>query len=110
MELRSLPTLLAYALLSFVSFVFLLILKKTSSPCDVTTWAIQSATAAWPFHTRARADLDVNWSVSFSSGSYFGVGHVVQACTGVARFQLSNIVFAHQTKYQNNATQTPIDT
>ena len=37
MELRSLPPLLAYALLSLVSLVFLLILKKTSSPCDVTT-------------------------------------------------------------------------
>lgn len=109
MELRSLPTLLAYALLSLVSLVFLLILKKTSSPCDVTTWAIQSASAMLPFHTRARADLDVNWCGSLISSS-FGVGHVVQTCTSVAGFQLSNTVFAHQTEYQNNATYTPIDT
>src|SRR5258706_14871820 len=89
MELRSLPTLLAYALLSLVSLVFLLILKKTSSPCDVTTWAIQSATTAWPFHTRARADLDVNWSVCIVRGYSFSVGHVVQTCTSVTGFQLS---------------------
>lgn len=38
MLFKSFPTLVAYALRSFVSFVFVLILKKTSSPCDVTTY------------------------------------------------------------------------
>jgi hypothetical protein len=37
MEFTSLPTLFAYAACSLLSFVFRLILKKTSSPCDDTT-------------------------------------------------------------------------
>ena len=36
--LTSLPTLFAYAPCSLLSFVFLLILKKTSSPCADTTY------------------------------------------------------------------------
>jgi len=57
----------------------------------------------------ARADLDVNRSVSIGSGNSFSVSHVVINLRGVARFQPSNIRLVHQTNNPNNIIHTSID-